>query len=319
MTTRGKGTRTLHEVVLDAPLPGTAEWRQLITASKVPAILNLSPWTSQYTLWHEMAGNVEPDNPDSDLFTWGHCAERSLQDFWLSKHPGWKFKGSTRAASREIAFTNTTLGYPNQATLDAVAVQAGTRGRVRRIVECKVTHDLSAWGRPGEEKSVPDHYRAQVIFQMLVSGIYEADVVVLCRGVPEIHRVEWDERIAEAIHQRCTEWWESLEQGVEPELDYSLSTLKTMRGLHPSIEQGVEVVIPDGLAQEYTRAAMEAKAWKTSYEKAAFRIEQLMLSEHAQYAITHSGERLASRVASRGVASLRRYTPKPKRKETSNG
>ena len=38
--------------------PGTAEWRKLITASKVATIMRRSPWETRAELWHRMTGTA---------------------------------------------------------------------------------------------------------------------------------------------------------------------------------------------------------------------------------------------------------------------
>ena len=43
------------------PEPGTPEWCALVTASKVPALLGLSPWDSPLSMWLKMAGRAPWD------------------------------------------------------------------------------------------------------------------------------------------------------------------------------------------------------------------------------------------------------------------
>ena len=56
-------------VVTNPPTPGSDEWLRRVTASKVPAILGVSRFKSQYTLWHEMAGLVDVERMDEDRAT----------------------------------------------------------------------------------------------------------------------------------------------------------------------------------------------------------------------------------------------------------
>ncbi|MER2224040.1 MAG: hypothetical protein ABS976_20875, partial [Rhodococcus sp. (in: high G+C Gram-positive bacteria)] len=49
-------------IVTDKAEPGSPEWLKLITASKIPSILGISRFKSQFSLWHEMAGNL-PSEP----------------------------------------------------------------------------------------------------------------------------------------------------------------------------------------------------------------------------------------------------------------
>lgn len=236
----------------DPPQPGTQEWMGVITASKVPAILGVSRFKSQYSMWHEMAGLAEPEMMDEDRADWGHIAERSLASWWQHKNPGWKLNPK-RNGTYEIAYTNEALPFPNTATLDRRA----TRGRAHHIVECKTAMTLKDWGRPGEPDSVPTDYYAQIQFQMGVSGIHQASAVVLGPyASPEIHDIEFNQDEFDGIVQACKLWQASLDMGVPPALDSSLSTYETLRGLHPDIDPGQEVQLNESDASLLVKSAL---------------------------------------------------------------
>lgn len=228
----------------------------MITASKVPAILGVSRFKSQYSLWHEMAGNVPPEELNKDRMAWGHIAEPSLAGWWLHKHPGAKLNPK-RNGTFEIAYSSDELPFPNIATLDRRAyVPSAPRDQRFHIVECKTAMTLDDWGRPGEEDSVPADYYAQVMFQMGVSGIHQASAVVLGPfGKPEIHDIEFNQAELDAIIDRCVAWQASLEMGLEPPLDRSETTYETVRGLHPDIDPEGEVQISLDQAKDFLKRA----------------------------------------------------------------
>lgn len=301
-------TRKSSFVVDEPPRPGTEAWRQFITASKVPAILGLSPWQSQYALWHEMKGNLAPEPPDtkSDMFLWGHMAEESLAQWWKAKNPGWKlnrYHGRGEDRTAEVAYTNPQLDFPNMATLD----RRGRRGQRFCIIECKTTSDLSTWGRPDEVGSVPIYYQAQVIFQMMVSEIHTAYVVVTGYRCPEIHHVTWDEDLAAMIAARCYEWHQSLKKDFPPELDDTVATYEAVRGLHPNIN-------PDGVVQvgadqaTLLLDAMEDKAAATRRER-FHKAKLLDLMGEAKKAVV-GDQTLAVRSPGRGDAVALRVNKK---------
>ena len=246
------------EVVKNPPTPGSPSWKRLITASKVPSLLGISPYRSQFTLWHDMNGTIPAEGhvegkPEWD---WGHDAEPSLVKWWLRHHKGWQ------AGPGEIAYKDDDLPFPNMVTLDRRA----RRGRRFHILECKVARDIDTWGRPGEENSVPDHYRAQVITQMGVSGIHEASVIALGFGTPEIHTVDWDADLWAGIVAACVDWHASLKSGIAPDLDDRVSTYETVRGLHPDIDRERLAPVDPKIAGAYLAA--------TRIEKEAARIAQ---------------------------------------------
>nr|WP_286981413.1 YqaJ viral recombinase family protein [Corynebacterium sp. UBA5992] len=225
-------------VVENPPAPGTPEWRAMVSGSKIATILGLSRFQSQYGLWHEMAGLIEPEAFPENLGAWGHIAENSLAEWWKLKHPGWQLNQKTSTA--EIAYTRDDLGFPNIATLDRRA----RRGRAFHIIECKTARDLADWGRPGDEDAVPADYYAQVLWQQGISGIHQASIVVLGPfGEPEIHEIPWDGVVFDGMVERARAWMRSFKTGTPPPLDDSVRAYEVVRGLHPDIDLDEEVTV----------------------------------------------------------------------------
>lgn len=261
------------------PAPGTPEWAKNLSASKVPAVLGLSPWTSQRTLWHQMRGEVEPEKIDPSLDRFGHMAELMLG-------PWWEETGGGRIlGAHDVTYTD---GHDWIATLD----WEGTDQDGPCIIECKTTRSLDDWADEDGNPAVPAHYEAQVRFQMGVSGIRRAYVVVLgpFHQVEE-YVIEHDEEMWQAIAARCIDWMNSL-NGEAPDLDDTVSTWRTMRKLHPDIEKGVEKEIDPELAKNI----LDAKRLLEDAE-AKVRAHQIVLLDlmgTAQKAMC-GGEKIADR------------------------
>ncbi|MFF1555600.1 YqaJ viral recombinase family protein [Rhodococcus erythropolis] len=238
--------------VTNKAAPGSPEWLQLITASKIPSILGISRFKSQFSLWHEMAGNVESEpisKAQQDDFDYGHAAELAAAEYWRFKNSGW-------VVSRgEVQYTDDALEFGNAATIDGRA----SRGAWRRIVEIKTARDLAEWGDDGSGE-VPADYAAQVIWQQLVTGWHDPANIVLWPqyGKPKIYSIEYRADVAAAILGIVREWNASLAAGVPPELDDSLSTYATVRRLHPDID-GREVQLDPDLAHDYLTTVAEEK------------------------------------------------------------
>lgn len=234
--------------------PGSPEWLKVVTPSKVPSILGISRWKSQYTLWHEMAGVIEPapiTAARQDDFDYGHACELAAREYWKFKNPGW------RISQGEVQCSNDDLPFANLATIDL----RGSRGSLRRVVEVKTARDLGEFGDDGSGE-LPRDYAAQVLMQMLITGWHEtADLVCWAQyGKPRIYHVEWDAELAEWLIAECVEWMKSLEAGEKPPLDNTVSTYETVRAMHPDIEKGTEVQIPPAEAYELLTADGTLKA-----------------------------------------------------------
>ena len=76
----------LPAIALPDLQPGTPEWMRLMTASKVAAVLGLSPWESRYSLWHRMAGLIDPQ-PENDEKIRGHYLEPAVAQWFADQHP----------------------------------------------------------------------------------------------------------------------------------------------------------------------------------------------------------------------------------------
>ena len=127
---------------------------------------------------------------------------------------------------------------------------------------------LKDWGRPGEPDSVPTDYYTQIQFQMGVSGIHRASAVVLGPyASPEIHDIEFNQDEFDGIVRACESWQASLEMGLPPALDGSLSTYETLRGLHPDIDPDREEQIEEWEAARIVDAARAEERAKAELQE----------------------------------------------------
>lgn len=192
--------------VTHPPAPGTDDWRRMITASKIPAMIRDGEsgdylglgYTDAYTLYHEMTGQAQADLPDERILARGHWMEASGREFWLYENPGW------RISKKEIAFTDPDLPFPNLATLDARA----SKGRSRGIVEVKA---------PRKDQGVHDKWLLQVMFQLGITGFQRADVVLMPQwGEERIVPIEFDPDLYAAIVADAEHFWNLIEAGTPP-------------------------------------------------------------------------------------------------------
>lgn len=272
---------------------GSDAWRGVVSASKVAAMLGISPWQSPFALWHEMRGDVEPEPFDPQVGDFGHDAEHLLGKQWERRNPGWEVPWDVE--DHEVAFTDESLPFPNQVLADFVAT--GPDGS-ERIVECKTTNHLDEWADEDGNPALPPYYWVQVLFQMGVSGIHAADVIVLgpFRNI-EIFPVQWDEEAWRGLVDTCTDWWHSLETGKEPALDDTVATYKCVRKLHPDIEKGEEVEI----SEEEAVALLDAKHAADEADKHLKALTAKHLHEMGRaQKLTCNGTKIAGRQPGKG-------------------
>lgn len=270
----------MTQILKTPPAPGSDEWRGMITASKIPAILKLSRWQSEYSLWHEMKGLYTRDAPDETRMQMGHLAEDFLAKAWQYKkreETGVKYQLNQFDRYRqtyELTYTNPDLPFPNLATIDRRGINRKQSGDGRFwIIEAKTASDLRDWGEPGNTDGVPPDYLAQVMFQMGVSGVHNASIIAVDYNFkPEIWDIEFKPSLFDHMVNKAARFYKSLSQDEPPELDDSVATYETVRGIHPDIDKGSKIEISLELASQYLDAVHASDAAETNLRGAKTRL-----------------------------------------------
>ncbi len=180
------------------------EWLKMredgIGASEVAAILGLSPWETPFSLYLKKTHQVPPTE-ENDAMRRGHYLEDAVVQWWMHETGEQVIK----ASAADIIYVHPEHPYM-RVTPDRVV-----KGR-KKILEVKSTAI-----QMGE--TIPDYYLAQVMYQMYVTGIHQAELIYIQGGLTfGRFIVEYDEEFAEFIAGRVTEFWnESVLGGKEPD------------------------------------------------------------------------------------------------------
>lgn len=273
--------------------PGSPEWLQVITPSKVAAILGepddpVSRYESPYRLWHRMKGLCPPE-PPKDIFDIGHRLEAYAAECYREDHPDWRISpGEVQAHVDSDKF-----GFRAVATVD----RRGVRGRFRRAVEFKSARlfsDLELWG-DDLKGECPDDYAAQVMAQMLFTGWTDHPGHLLVVGPYYQHRtyeIGYDKSTAAWMIGKCQQFWDSLQADNPPLLDDTVATYECVRAMHPDIDGSTALVGADlGVAVHDANA--EFKAAETRLR--GLKTQLLHAMGDARYAEIGSGVRVADR------------------------
>lgn len=180
---------TLMRRAVPAPAPGTDEWKQKITASKVASVVCKSPWTSKFALHAEMTGRYESDPINPAVLEAGNILEPAVADWFARHNPGFEV--------RECKKRNTPVWWVARdsedfaATPDRILVDRET-GEVTALLEIKTARVASEWDEEGTDE-IPEHYRLQALWQMKCTGVRTVIFAVLHAGLRfATYRVEWD-------------------------------------------------------------------------------------------------------------------------------
>jgi len=273
--------------------PGSTAWGRIVTASKVGAILGLSPWSSPYQVWREMHGDVERDTTTSPVQRRGQILEPAVLTWWLDQHPE-----VDDVDTQCLVWIDTHPDQWGAATLDALASTAD--GDL--VVEVKTASRWDEWGEEGTDQ-IPAHYYAQVVWQLACAPwAREARVAVLGPFLDfREYVIPRDEELVADVVKRCREFYDSLTDDVPPPLDDSVATLATLRAEHPEIARGTS----KDIEAETARAWLVAKTDLAAADRHERGLRSLVLRAmgDAQY-LTAAGVRVARRQASRNTVAL---------------
>ena len=231
---------------------GSLDWHSqranAIGGSDIAPIMNKSPWTSAVYLWAQKSGKLIP--PEGTMaMKLGNYFEPAIVRLFGDLHPH---------------LTIHTGDYTYESQLNP-AFHANPDGVIEdedgrlSILEIK----FSRYAMP----ILPEHYRLQVLWYQIVTGLHSP--AVLCAVAGGEYReftVEYDQTEAEQLIRAAEVFLELVRSNTEPVFDGSQSTYETVRILHPDIED-TETEID---AEEY-------KALQSAQQQETFWKQQVLL------------------------------------------
>ncbi len=235
-----------------APVPGSAEWLRYMTASKISAVMDTSPFESRFSLWHRMHGDI-PAEEQNDQETYGLVIEPALVD-WFARTMA--AAGLFLDPAHEKWVVHPVIEWA-AATPDAVVVD----GDQRVPLEVKTGRDAWEWAEtetvwvPGDPLAVPAGYHDQVQWQMYVMRADHAYVVADVMMSLRWYRIQADSDRQQQIVDEAAAFMASLAADQAPPIDGSTFTYMAIRQLHPDIDD-----VRHEVDDEQARAWVIAKA-----------------------------------------------------------
>ncbi|QWF80120.1 YqaJ viral recombinase family nuclease [Amycolatopsis sp. CA-230715] len=239
--------------------PGSAEWfaarASALGGSEVAAVLGLSPWESRFSLWHRKKGAASAAD-DNAVMRWGRWLEDPIARAFAAAHPEYRVRRCGTWASRARRW--------QVATPDRLLSSLTERA----LLEIKTAHNADEWGEPGTDE-IPIYYRTQTLWQLDTLGLSRAHVAVLISGSDyREYAVDWNIAEVSVLREAAREFLDTLERDERPDIDEHTATYRTVRALHPRIDD-VEVEIAAPLADRYRAAVAEHKAAEDAKRRAA--------------------------------------------------
>ena len=201
----------------------TEQWlkaRTLIGGSDAAALVGMSPYKDNITLWKEKTGRQKPPDISNEEFVrFGHDAEPHLREMFALDHPQYQV-----GYLENNMFFNDKYPFAH-ASLDGwLTDQDGRKG----ILEIKTTNILQSMQKEKWNDRIPDNYYCQVLWYLMVT---EFDFVVLKARLRSewqgeirvtirhytIERSEVEEDIEE-LRKAAEKFWKAVQEDREPYL-----------------------------------------------------------------------------------------------------
>lgn len=224
-----------------------------VTSTEIAALFGISPYTTEFELWHRKHGMIDLELEENERMKWGSRLESAIA-MGIAEDQGWKI----RKMDEYIRDPDLNLG----ASFDYAIGDSG-------ILEIKNVDALifrDGWTLDEDGNlEAPLHIEMQVQQQLMLSGRDVLHIGALVGG----NRVELIERhpdlaIHDEIKKKARAFWDSVVSGTEPKPDF-IKDAEFIAKLYQYAEPGkvVDASGDDELlmwAMEYRRLGEEIKS-----------------------------------------------------------
>ena len=258
-----KKTESIHPIEIIIP-KNEQDWLELrthdITSTEISALFGISPYMTEFELWHRKQNNISVEFEMNERVSWG----MRLQDA-IAAGIAEEQKWTVRRMEEYIRIPDLRIGASFDFSIDGGLAEGATERFVYSpegsgLLEVKNVDSLiykNNWIIDGDNMEAPPHIELQVQQQLLVSGRAFCYLGALVGGnrVILIKR-EPDAEIFAAIKSKVAAFWASIDANIPPKPDFSKDA-ETISRLHGFSEPG-KVYNAEGDTEILTLA----KRWK---------------------------------------------------------
>jgi putative phage-type endonuclease len=238
-----------------------AQRRQGVTASEIAVILGIAPkaYGSAFKLYHDKI--LGEDDWDNEAMAYGRYVEDYIAERFAAAHPELTVAAGGLYCSVDRPWQMATFDRIAYDRMPLELLDVLDPADALAPVQCKSAGSYEEWGADPDDGEIPDHYRAQVLWECDVLGAAVAFVPVLqpSRKV-KTYTVEVtaaDRADILVMRERALGFLGRVARRDPPPVDWTPATATALRRLHPDLDD-TTARVPRKLADRYT-AALEAK------------------------------------------------------------
>lgn len=271
-------------------LPATADrlaWlearRRGIGSSDMAAILGLSTFGNELTVYHEKRGNLPLEGDDSEPAYWGRSDEDGVAYRWTT---------ANRSVTRKVGLIANVDRPWQMCTLDRRVLEcplpAHEKERCALEIKCRTVFKAPQW-----RKGVPDDVLAQVLHQADVCGYSHMHIALKLGGNDYrqfVVYVEEHQQLILDLRAAAEDLWNHIVAGRPPILTGDEDPgplLDLYRRLHPNREGLIHMdrdFDTQGAMYDYIAAAQRESDAKKAKEKAKAQLIAALGNNQAAYA-----------------------------------
>ena len=221
-----------------------------VTSTEVAALFGLSPYTTEFELWHKKSANSADDFTASERMRWGTRLESAIA-YGVAEDRGWAVAPLAVYMRRPAERIGSSFDYEVVSGPEAGA-----------ILEIKNVD--GRFGGQWAEGEAPAHIEMQVQHQMLVAGRKKCWIGALVGGNTQVvlERAA-DPDVAALISSRVEEFWAQVAAGTPPRPDFARDADYIVRRLRGYADQAKAIEASprvEALLESYLELGAQAAA-----------------------------------------------------------
>lgn len=260
--TAGRMETPTGRLVLSVDAP-RAEWlnarRNGITATDLPAIMGLNSYRTAIDVWTDKTMPPVDDDTFSEAAYWGTKLEEPVAQAWAERH-GVKI--------RRIGLVHNQYRPWMLASLDRI-VHGCSEGKCALEVKTRSLFVSEKWAT-----DLPEDVRAQVMWQLIVTGLSHIHVAALIGGQRLVeHTVTWDDTLAGRLIEAAGLVWAAVRANEMPDLPPELWTTDYLEQRHQTRQGATELNDQDSIVALLSYQRINEELAALEVEKAHLRTQ----------------------------------------------
>jgi putative phage-type endonuclease len=220
-----------------------AERTKDITSTEVSALYGLSPYKTEFELFHEKREGVVVKFPANERMKWGTRLESIIAQ-GAAEDQGWEI-GKLNVYMRDTA---ARIG----SSFDFEILSSANGKGILEIKNVDGLQYYKNWIDDGAGNiDAPEHIEMHIQHQMEVSG-YEWTALVALVGGNELKVIyrNRDSEIGKDIRSRVAAFWDAVQKNTPPSADYTRDAEFIIKQLHANANPGEEIDVSNDPALE---------------------------------------------------------------------